>query len=344
MRLFVFLHCCVAGAATLEEAANDLARRVNSVLAPREVCFLRIRTLAQVPASDVAIAQRTLQPLLRTGPAAEGRPEVVVSLSQNQDTRLIVAEVRRGSGPPSVFLAPYAGEASAPAVLRLERTLLWQQAGRILDAAPAGGGLLVMDPDRIAWALVGRVEAAEPLVHASPLPRDARGHLRVEGTRFTADAANTRCTGEWQPALKFTCEPANADPAWPLVSGRNHFQPAKLPPVFSFTPWDRGFLAVTTADQARWFSSEGGVLGRYTGWGTVVASLPHPCAQGRIAVAGTSAGAALQAFDPARPLSEPVSLNGVVAELWPSQDSLTAIVQQTGNHYAAYRITVACGR
>ncbi len=347
MRVWVAALLISAGlqGATLEEAVRDLARRVNDALAPKDVYSLQVRNLSQAPPADAALAHRTAARTLRVSAAGARTVEIALSLSRNPGARLVVAEIRRG-GESTVLLAAYEADAKPVAALSLERSPLWEQTARILDAEPVDTGVLILDAGRIALAASGEIRQQTAIPPGKPWPRDLRGRLRVNGDRFTAFAGDMHCAGTWRPELRAVCEPGAAE--WALVPGRNHFQLPRLPPAFSLTRADK-FVVLAGADgKARLMTESGASVAELPRWGSAVAGRPNGCAEGTVVVATDSSERTLQAFDvsggEARPLSEPMDSGGVVTELQEASGGFTAVVYQAGTRkHAAYRVTVHCG-
>jgi len=131
---------------------------------------------------------------------------VVVTLSENTEGYLWVAEIRRSSaqGAPEVTMIevghPSLAEAGRPsASLAIRKTLVWEQDVPILDATVVElsdkSGLLVLDPSKVSLhAAQGAddarrqagassespgLEQSVPLPHTGPWPRDVRGRLVV---------------------------------------------------------------------------------------------------------------------------------------------------------------------
>lgn len=332
-------------AAPLDDAARDVAKRVAGALAPKESCALQFRNPAQAPQADVALVQRIFNQAIRPV-NAEKTTEITVTLSQNPQTRLLVAELRRGS-ESAVFISPYEAVTRAKSALTVNRSMLWEQPGRILDAVLVDGGLLILDGSRIALTSIGIVRQQAAIPAVKPWPRDLRGRLQVKGDQFSANIADTLCKGTWRPEVTLSCEPGAAD--WPLAPGRNHFAPPKLPPSFSYAKMDRAWITAGTDGKARLISDTGTSLAQFAQWGASVAVQPNPCGEGSAVVASSANEQTVQAFDiaggQAKPLSDPADIGGRIIELHDGGGALTAIVHSTGTQkHAAYRITLACSR
>jgi hypothetical protein len=189
--------------------------------------------------------------VVRSGPS---QAQVVVTLSENLQGLLWVAEIHRGGPapqeiPPDVVMIQVARPATetlpAPgATLALRKTLVYEQSEPILDLAvteppgAAGPRLLVLDPERVAtyrkqgdeWVIAQSL----PIPRSRPWPRDPRGRLAVrQDGRFDAFTPGTECQGEMLPSLTLECRAS--DDAWPIslagpaemsahfVTDRNYF-------------------------------------------------------------------------------------------------------------------------
>jgi hypothetical protein len=240
-----------------DRAAAELAGKIVSHLAPRTTIALEIKNRSSLDARAVEEIVQSLRAALRARGARvvqSSRPQVqvIVTLSENIQGFLWVAEITRASLPesaPEVVMVevarPSAENLAAPAeTLALQKTLVYSQSDPILDVAPlqspgdTEARLLVLDTEKIAvyakqednWVL----EQSRPLVRSHPWPRDPRGRLVVQADgQFAAYTPGTQCQGTTSPALTLECR--ERDVAWPLslgepltmsadfVPGRNYF-------------------------------------------------------------------------------------------------------------------------
>jgi hypothetical protein len=136
-----------------------------------------------------------------------------------------VEEARKGE-ERQVWIAAWprarlAAAGASPPGIALEKKLVWEQTGQILDvailndvaipsdvaflsdAAFPRGGMLVLSPSNVT--LYARRDAewelrqTLPLASSRPLPRDPRGRLRVTGATFKAYLPGTLCSGTLEP-------------------------------------------------------------------------------------------------------------------------------------------------
>ncbi len=233
---------CVSLAETLEDAARRLAARISSTLAPREAVVLDVRNLSSLAAVDVAAAGRVLGAELaargvRLAAGSAGAVEVRVTLSENPEGYLWIAEVRRGEAPVIVMVTLPRGAVTpaarmAPA-LAIRKELVWEQGQQILDVAlfgEAGGAqqrMAVLDRGQLSlyerrnnhW---GPAQAF-PIVAPRPWPRDLRGKLHHRSGPAGTDQLRAVLPGMvcilelHQPPL-WTCEESEVT-EWRLVAG-----------------------------------------------------------------------------------------------------------------------------
>ncbi|MGH9536365.1 MAG: hypothetical protein ACRD3H_00490 [Terriglobales bacterium] len=174
----------------------------------------------------------------RFASAQQAAASVQVSLSENLQSYVWVAEVRQGTNAPAVVMvsfprAPSVAVEPAGFAMVLHKVQLWSQPERILDVAALEGSpakMLVLDASGvIAYRLQdGRWQAEQPLPipHSRPWPRDLRGRLvlakdlSAKDRRFDAYLPGVFCRSTSPEAM--TCY--DGDQAWPIgndVAGLN---------------------------------------------------------------------------------------------------------------------------
>lgn len=231
---------CAAG--PWEGPASELAEKIVSRIAPGATLWLEVRNESSLGANEVSEITRILRAELsdrgaRLFKTTQPSEQVGVTLSENLEGLLWVAEIRHAGSPPAPsprdvvmiqVARPRAENLPAPSeTLALRKTLLYEQRVGILDLALLEGTeaaeplLLVFDTERVALykkqATNWVIEQSLPVTRSRPWPRDARGRLTVRaGGSFDAYAPGTRCAGETLPALSMECHDSN-DP-WPLSS------------------------------------------------------------------------------------------------------------------------------
>ena len=247
--------------ASFEDLASELAAKIAAVVAPAGAVFV---TSIPVDAADEAplrqVAREVARVLTARGDrlvAAEAAAVVVtVGCSTNLRERACLAEVRRAD-TRQVVSASKADDGrtsgDADPILALEAVPLFAQRAAILDVAPLGDRLLVLDPAAITlysradegWQ---RVES-RAIGHARVWPRDLRGRLRVSGRAIEAFLPGAVCRGPVDLS-GLTC--VDEREPWPLAvdnagidAARNYFQ---TPEGVSFV----GAAALGADGDARW--------------------------------------------------------------------------------------------
>jgi len=214
------------GSLPWSEPARELAAKVASVTGCDAAIVLAVKNISSLGSDQAAEVRRALRSELRRQGLRLVRParaaitdaargdggrtsepaRVVVTLSENTEGYLWVAEIRRSSAPgtPEVTMIevghPSLAEAGRPsASLAIRKTLVWEQDVPILDATVVElsdkSGLLVLDPSKVSLhAAQGAddarrqagassespgLEQSVPLPHTGPWPRDVRGRLVV---------------------------------------------------------------------------------------------------------------------------------------------------------------------
>jgi hypothetical protein len=189
-----------------------------------------------------------------------------------------------------------------------------------------------------------RTKASPP--PGSPLPRDVRGRLVIEGETVRAYLAGMLCrlplSGD-----NFQCDDRSGD--WPLeagaglalpaslVNGRNYFTAPPLPPFYTAARWPAAsrqdlWILATTAGPTQMFDTAGAQLASLGDWGSEIAAIDSVCSGERFLVSPVAG-------------VNPAPLPGRLAALWPAEQpgALTAVVHSP-DRYAAYRVSLACGR
>ena len=302
--------------------------------------------------------------------AAQPDTQVRVSISENLQGPLLVAEIRTGDRRQTIF-QPWTAT-RPPAThhrLALERKPVWEQPDPILDFAllNSGAELLVLGSGKVTlyrmaegkWVLVTSIAISL----SRPLPRDLRGKLAVERDTFRVFLPGTSCNGVVQVPLVITCSPgnetwtidaSNRGPAVHWVNDRNNLEVAGAQTAFySAALIDNGARIVFATLDGRVRDRGNEPVGGTDAWGSDFTGPPQACGSNSLVIAargGDSEGPdAVQAYEmgpgAAEPSSEPVSLSGRVTALWPggSPAEVNLVMQntKTGN-YEASRLHLAC--
>ena len=247
---FIALCLVSAHAATWDEPVASLARQIAGLSGPGSV-KLMLENQSTLAAADVPVIRGLLERDLRgLGVVAGGSDSattVRVTLSQNMQGGLWVAEVREGTEVRVTMLrvrleAPPPA-ASGPA-LTLRRMLVITEPDPVLDAAmfasPGEQRLVVLEPERLlvyarstnsltapgatapGWTETQMV----PIEHSRRFPRDMRGRLvAAQDHLFDAWLPGVACSGSNGGAeLAVTC--GDSDDPWPLSAGQRGFYSA----------------------------------------------------------------------------------------------------------------------
>ena len=365
-----------------QDLAPALAAKIAAAMAGGEriaiaSAFVDSAEEAQVRQVEREVARLLSARGLRIDALVTAPAVITVGCTTSLRERVCVAEIRRGPfdsaqgrrAPDLVSAVAPRGSPADPApdvTLALETVPLFGQRTAILDAAPVGDRLLVLDPSAITlyqhadegWRRV----ISRPIVSTRTWPRDARGRLRTNGTaveaflpgavcRATVDLANLVCASEREP--------------WPLAvdnsgidAARNYFQ----------TPEGLAFVSAASlgADaEAGWVIADGAgrlvlmdadrkLLGSI-GAGDDVAGISARCRPGSFIVTSSRTNGAdtdtLRLWEVVgRRLlaaATPIVLPGRLTALWaaPGASIATAVTHDTGaGRYDAFHVNISCVR
>lgn len=166
----------------------------------------------------------------RLADSNQAAASVQITLSEQLQNYVWVAEIRRGSEPASVVLIsiPYS-EVSASAqnsgMFSIHKSLLWSQPEKILDAVisnnPQRAIILGADSVSILRSQNGgiwQLEQTLPISHEQPWPRDLRGRLVLRNDHlFDAYLPGVFCQSTATSPFALNCGQSNAP--WPLSPG-----------------------------------------------------------------------------------------------------------------------------
>jgi hypothetical protein len=353
-----------AGAADdLNSAARELGRR-TAAAAGREAVSVSWRNVSSLGSPAVAQARGAFETALRESGArsGEGAAEAQIAISENATSYLLVEEFRKGE-ERRVWIASWtrAGATPAAPAAVLEKRLLWEQEGPILDVAVLKDGLLVLTPTVLIRTTPRQ---SMPIGQTKPWPRDPRGRLRVSGPAIQANLPGVACSGTVEP-FSFTCRAS--DEPWAVESGsralllanfaanRNYFDGrvvtqggvAKTVAPFYSAAAANGFWILAGVDgQAQLYTAAMEPAGSAGVWGSDIAGTDLRCGDAPVALAtrpgeGPDAVQALTVVNRAAVASgQPVEMPGPVTALWP--DGIAVV--RNGSKYQAYAITAACAQ
>jgi len=331
----------VATIASAVPAGTQVHLDVVSTDAGDDVPSIEARVSAQLNARGVRTAD------------ASAATMVTISCGRNLRERVCVAEIR-GDGREQLATVTRpltaATRPSGGASLAMELRPLFSQQTQVLDAAPAGDRLLVLDVSSVtlmeqkdgAW----RAVQSRALAPSHTWPRDPRGRVRVDGGRFDLFLPGVGCTGRVDP-LDVAC--GDRQQPWPigvenggLEPGRNYFRASDGATFYNVAP-----LGAAVNDEA--------------------IALRAPCAAGTFVISVWSGGA-LDALAPSEPsesrggdvlrlsrvadgrlvrAGSPMVLPGVLTALWPQPDQTSALVvthDVAAGRYDAFRTSISCSR
>ncbi len=382
--LLFFIPAATRAADDLGSAALDLARKTAASVGRNEPVSIEWRNASTLAAPQLSAARSAFETALtqagvRLVDAAPG-VQARMTLSQNQSQYLLVEELRKGDDR-QVWIAAWKRTRPAPpvpAVVNLERKLIWEQEEQILDVAFPPGGMLLLTLSNLTLLAKNaghwQPKATVPLNPPKPWPRDPRGRLRLLADAFQAYVPGAICNGSLEP-LSVDCH-ATAEP-WVLESGsramllgtfppaKNYFdghvitqtgQPKTVPPFYSAASVEEEgrplWLLAQVNGKTQIFDPAFEPAGSLAGWGSDIAGVDASCADGSAVLAtrpgdGTAPDA-LQPFSLVNrnpvPLAEAAEFPGPVLALWPAGGpSAVAVVRNLATaNYEAYFLTVVC--
>lgn len=295
------------------------AQKIAAIIGPGavDVEFTNRSSLSKNQSDDVRrVLLSELASLgLRFVPAEQAAATVQVSLSENLQNYVWIAEIRSGAAQPSVVMTSLArpegtGGARDAAPLTIRKSLLWSQEERILDAAMLDGSpshLIVLDAGKVSlfkfqdsrW----QPEQTLPIAHVRAWPRDMRGRLALRKDRlFDAYLPGVFCQSSTTVPLSLICR--ESDDPWPVgvdtfelkaffTPSRNFFTGVLVPGVGKQStapsfytaaplPRDKYSLWLFAAVDGQLHMLDGirdQALAK-TGWGSDIATLKSSCGLG----------------------------------------------------------------
>jgi hypothetical protein len=267
--------------------------------------------------------------------ADQAAATVQVSLSENLQNYIWIAEIQVGNNEPSVVMVtaprtePSVGErTSAP--LTIHKALLWTDENRILDVAlPTGSPqiMIVLEPENAVLYVVQnshwQMQQRLMITHSRPWPRDLRGRLVLEKDHlFDAYLPGVFCQSTAVAPLALKCR--ESDDPWPLATtpsalngfftpSRNFFTGVLSPGVQKQTatapfysaaalPRDKYTLWMFSAADGQIHLLDGMTdqTAAKWGWGSDIAGVKSGCGLGWQVLAtsrGEGTGDAVQAFE-----------------------------------------------
>jgi len=223
-----------AAADPWEQPASGLAEQIAAILGPGQA-HLTIRNISSLPSDAIPTIRRLLVQDLRlhgvTVAGAESANAVRVTLSENAQERLLVAEVVEGSQTQVaiVDLGPIEQETTTDSgsVTLLSQQILTSQ-NPVLAMAESPSGLVVLESSVITLythAATGwQKQKRMPIEQRRQLTRDPRGVLVTTGDqRFQAWLPGTRCDGGTSATGSsgdWTVHCRESDDPWPIAQAQ----------------------------------------------------------------------------------------------------------------------------
>jgi hypothetical protein len=300
-------------------AEEQLAGKIVSAIGPRTMA-LEVLNRSSLSAAQTDDIRRNLLTRLAVLGGRFVTPEqaaatVRVSLSEDLQNYLWIAEIRLATNPPSIVMVslprsvPVSVEPDAAAVV-LRRIPLWSQPERILDVAVIDGNparMLVLDAEGVTsyrleenhW----QIEHSFPVIHSRPWPRDLRGRLvRSKDNLFDAYLPGVHCRMSAGTPPAMACY--ESDDSWPIgtdvaslnasfTSARNFFtgtlspgvgQQTMAPAFYSAAAVPRGqvvaWLLASVDGQVHFLDGGTDQVVEKLGWGSDIASVHSGCGSG----------------------------------------------------------------
>jgi hypothetical protein len=319
--------------------AGQLARKIAAATGPGAVAVEVTNRSSLSSAESDEIRRGLLAELGALGvhfvATDQAAATVQVSLSENVQDYVWIAEVHVGNNEPSVVMVtiPRTNSVAAEhstAPLTIHKALLWTDDNRILDVAlPTGSPqiMIVLEAESIAlYALQSghwQAQQALAITHARPWPRDLRGRLMLRKDHlFDAYLPGVFCQSTTVAPLALKCR--ESDDPWPLATepstlsgfftaSRNFFTGVLSPGVQKQTatvafysaaalPRDKYTLWLFSATDEQIHLLDGMTDQTVTkwGWGSDIAGVKSGCGLGWQVLAtsrGDAAGDTVQVFE-----------------------------------------------
>ncbi len=213
----------------------DLAKQIAAIAGPGSAA-LTIRNHSSLKPKEVAniriLLERDLHGYGVNISTTDSATAIRVTLSQNGDGGLWVAEVREGADLRVAIVHADIGSPTTPrstANVTLRKVLLWRQKAPILDLlileTRSGRCMFVLSPERLVSYKMSATGAWEqerelPIAHGQSFPRDLRGRLLPgvatgTGHLFDAYLPGVVCAGiDSDGGLALSC--IDSDDPWPI--------------------------------------------------------------------------------------------------------------------------------
>lgn len=217
-------------------AEQALAKKIAAVTGPGAVA-VNFQNRSSLSKRDSDIIQNGLRSALeaagvRSVNLDQSAATVTISLSENSESYVWVAEIRQSAGDSSVVMVstPRPEGALAPrdsVPLTLRKILLWTQNSPILDVAvleenQSTSHIAVLDSERVSfYRLQGgkwQQEQTPEIAHNRPWPRDLRGRLVLARDHLLdIYLPGVFCSTSAVSPMTLNCR--DSDDPWPLLAG-----------------------------------------------------------------------------------------------------------------------------
>jgi hypothetical protein len=217
-------------------AEEQLAGKIMSSTGPKTMAVEVSNRSSLATASADEIRRGLLTQLAASGArlvnVEQAAVMVHVSLSEDLESYVWIAEIRQGSNEPTVVMISLLRSEMHPAepgtaAMVLHKTPLWWHRERILDLAVVEGNpahMIVLDSNGVVFYRFQdnrwEPEQSLPITHSHPWPRDLRGKLTLRKDHFfDAYLPGVFCRSTADRPLAMTCY--DGDNPWPI--GANLF-------------------------------------------------------------------------------------------------------------------------
>jgi hypothetical protein len=369
----------LAAGQSFDGPARAMSQKIAAALKTREPVALGFSNVATVNPPDAMAAQQALERELHGLAVITAPPAaitVALTLSENLRGFVWVAEIRRGDTQEVVMEDwPKLPEVARAGSVVIEKRRMLDEPLRILDCAPLGHGLLVLDAEAVSVYENAERKLSIRLPISRPLPRDLRGRLLVQGDVYQAYLPGLTCNGSAASGLSITCRDEGLWPLGPNAYGilnptRNFFDERlvladglsrRMPPFLAAARFAANghdawvFSAMDGHTHLYYYNAAFVPVASWIGWGSDIAAIESDCGSRTLLLAtGTGDSTApdsVQAFEltdsTQRSVADPVSLPGPVTALWPASERGTALAVSRdlkSGRYAAFRLAIACSR
>ncbi len=317
----VFLCCSLSVSAATNWSAveRDLASKIAAATGPGAVSFNATNRSSLTASEADAIAAEIRGQLNASGVRVvtpdQAAASVQVTLSENVQGYVWVAQVQQGNNAPAIIIVPAARRGPAAQVheaapLAIAKLPVWSQEAQMLDVGVIDSPprVIVLEPERIV--LYSRPNAGQwqkeqefAISHMRPWPRDVRGRLVLRKDRlFDAYLLGVLCQASPGARLYVQCH--ESDDPWPLATEasalnaffsprRNFFTGVLVPGIGKETavgafysaapiPRDKYNLWLFAAVDGQIHAMDGmtDLIVPASGWGSDIATVHSSCGSG----------------------------------------------------------------